>query len=170
VTAENRARALELARGDPDEAVTLEDAQVMVKVAEVFRKYLDGTTVRLAWTVTVDGAAVPLTISPGGTMPTIAVAATVDNNTVTFAVTPTDDHNDPTGDTLTVTSDDAAGAVGTLVVNDDTHGGVVTLAHAEGSFNVTFADPAAPTVEDLVFAVTVGAGATSALSGTATVA
>jgi hypothetical protein len=170
VTAENRARALELARGDPDEAVTLEDAQVMVNVAEVFRKYLDGTTVRLAWTVTVDGAAVPLTISPGGTMPTIAVAATDDNSTVTFVVDPQDDHQQDTADQLTVTSDDTAGTVGTLAVNPDTHGAVLTLNHVEGVVNVTFADPSAPTVEDLVFTVTVGPGATQALSGNATVA
>src|SRR6185437_16376805 len=75
VTAENRILALNLARGNPDDPVTVADAQIMVQVAEVFRRYLDGTTVRLAFTVAVDGETVPTTLT-GGNMPTIAVAAT----------------------------------------------------------------------------------------------
>jgi len=169
VTAENRILALNLARGNPDDPVTVADAQIMVQVAEVFRRYLDGTTVRLAFTVAVDGETVPTTLT-GGNMPTIAVAATDDNNTVTFTVSPQDDHQNDTADQLTVTSDDTAGTVGTLAVNEDTHGAVLTLNHVEGVVNVTFADPSAPAVEDLVFTVTVGAGQTAALSGSATVA
>ena len=170
MTAENRIRGLEFALAHGPETITTVEAPDVVEVAELYRKYLDGTTVRFAWTVAIDGVIIPLTTPSGGTMPTIAVAATDDNTTVTFTVAPQDDHQQDTADQLTVTSDDTAGTVGTLVVNDDTHGGVLTLTHVEGVVNVTFSDPSAPTVEDLVFTVTVGPGATQALSGTATVA
>jgi hypothetical protein len=172
VTTENRVIAVHLARGNSDEPLDVEAAQELVKAADVVRAFLDGTTVRLDWTVTIDGSPVPTPILPGGKMPTIAVAANVDDTTITFTVGPKDDHGNDTADLLTVTSDQADSTLGTLVVADDTHGAVFTLAQpqVEGSFNVTVADPSAPTVEDLVFAVTIGAGKTSALSGSATVA
>jgi len=169
VTAENRVRALDLALARAPEIVTPEEAPDVVAVAELYRKFLDGTTVRYSYSVAIDGVNIPLIILPGGKMPTIAVAATDDNNTVTFTVSTQDDHQQPTADQLTVVSDDTAGAVGTLVVNEDTHGAVLTLTHAEGTVNVTFSDPSAPGVEDLVFNVVVGPGVTAALSGSAVV-
>lgn len=170
MTAENRLQGLQFALAHGPETITPAEAPDMIKVAELYRLYLDGTTVRLVFTVMIDGVIVPFTTLPGGTMPTIAVAATVDDNTVTFAVNPQDDHQDSTADQLTAVSDDTSGTVGTFAAAADTHGGVLTLNHVEGTVNVTFSDPSAPAVEALVFAVTVGAGATSALSGTATVA
>ena len=169
MTAENRVRSIEYALSKAPAIVTMEEAPGVVAVAELYRKYLDGTTVRYDYSVAIDGVNIPLVILPGGKVPTIAVAATDDNNTITFTVATQDDHQQPTADQLTVTSDDTAGAVGTLVVNDDTHGGVLTLTHAEGTVNVTFSDPSAPGVEDLVFNVVVGPGQTAALSGSAVV-
>jgi hypothetical protein len=171
VVADDRTLALDFALKLVPDVTSLHQAPEVVSVAEEFYTFLTAT-VRLAVTVTIDRIAVgPFSLTRNGAhMPTIAVAATDDNTTITFAVDTEDDHQQPTADQLTVTTDDTAATVGTLTVNPDTHGAVVTLNHVEGSFNVTFADPSAPGVEDLVFAVNIGAGATAALTGTATVA
>jgi hypothetical protein len=172
VTADARQYALETAVKLAPEVTSPSQAPQVVTAAEQFYAYLTAA-VQLSATVSIDR----ITIGPftntrrnGVPVPTIAVAATDDNTTITFAVAPQDDHLQPTADQLTVTTDDTNATMGTLVVNPDTHGAVVTLKNVEGTFNVTFADPEAPSVEDLVFAVTIGAGATAALSGTATVA
>jgi hypothetical protein len=166
VTAEDRRLALQLTV-DLVPKLNLGENDIDGVFGKLYR--LLAPTRRLAGAAWIDG--VPYTFPPnGGIMASIPVAATVDNNTVTFVVSPQDDHQDPTADQLTVTSDDTAGVTGTLAVNDDTHGAVLTLNHVEGTVNVTFSDPSAPGVEDLVFAVTVGAGATSQLAGSATVA
>jgi hypothetical protein len=169
---DDRTLALQFAIQLAPEVTQPSQAPQVVEAAEDFYRFLTATA-RLAATVTVDR----ITVGPfaaltrnGAHMPTIAVAATDDNTTITFTVQPEDDHQQPTADTLTVTTDDTAATIGTLTVNADTHGAVVTLNNVEGSFNVTFADPSSPSVEDLVFAVTVGAGATAALAGSAVVA
>jgi hypothetical protein len=167
VTAENRRIALETAERLAG-TLGLDDADGVVSAAGKFYRFLDATH-RLVAVVWVDGA--PYIFPEGAQdMATIPVAANVDNNTVTFKVLPQDDHGDTTADQLSWSSDDTAGTTGTLAVDDDTDGAVLTLNHVEGTVNVTVSDPSSPGVEDLVFAVTVGAGATSALSGTATVA
>lgn len=166
MTAENRRYALGVAAdlaGDLDL-----NMGGIIAAAGRFYQFLEPTR-RLLAVVLIDGAPIPIT--QGADMATIPVAATVDNTTITFVVQPEDDHNDPTADQLTWTSDATDSTLGTLAVNDDTHGAVFTLAspQVEGSVNITVADPSAPTVEDAVFAVTIGAGATSQLNASATV-
>ena len=91
MTAEARIHALDKALEHAAPVITSEEAPDVIKVAELYRKYLDGTTVRLLVAAQVDGAGVPLITPPGGNMPQI-VNATVDNSTVTLAALPKDDH------------------------------------------------------------------------------
>lgn len=168
MTAENRRYALGIA-ADPGlvEELGLDETGI-VRLFGVFYRLIEPTR-RLSAVVWIDGA--PYTIPEGADMSNIAVNATVDNTAITFTVNPEDDHGDPTADQLTWTSDAADSSLGTLAVADDTHSAVFTLAQpqVEGSVNITVADPSAPGVENLVFNVTVGAGATSQLAGSATV-
>ena len=166
MTAENRRYALGVA-ADLADHLDLDENGIARVFAMCYR--LLEPTRRLLAVVLIDGAPYPIT--QGENMATIPVAATVDNTTITFVVSPEDDHNDPTADQLTWTSDAADGSLGTLTVNDDTHGAVFTLAQpqVEGSLNITVADPSAPNVEDAVFAITIGPGPTSQLQASATV-
>lgn len=168
MTAENRIRGLEFALAHGPETITSVEAPDVIQVAELYRLYLDGTTVRLAVTAAVDGAAVPLTTPPGGTMPQI-VNATVDNTTVTLAALPEDDHNNPTSDSLAWANDDTANAVANWVLSDDTKTYTGTLTQAEGTVNITVTDPSAPALSPTEVQLVVGPGATSQVQVTATV-
>jgi hypothetical protein len=165
VTAENRRFALAITSDLADHLDLDEDG--VVRVFGRLYRLLEPTRHLIA-VVEIDGVTYP--IPEGADMANIPVAATVDNNTVTFQVLPTDDHGDTTADQLTWTSDDTAGTIGTLAVADNTDSAVLTLNHVEGTVNVTVADPSSPSVENLVFVVTIGAGATASLAGSATVA
>lgn len=169
MTAENRRRALDLALARAPEIVTPAEAPDVVVVAELYRKFLDGTTVRLQVTAQVDGAGVPLITLPGGNMAQI-VNATVDNTTVTLSALPEDDHNNPTGDQLSWGNDDAAAVVADWVQSDDTLSYTGTLKAAEGTVNITVTDPAAPNLSPTEVQLVVGPGATSQIQVTATVA
>lgn len=149
--------------------VTLAEAPDVVAVAELYRKYLDGNTVRLMVAAQVDGAGVPMITPPGGNMPQI-VNATVDNNTVTLVAAPEDDHNNPTGDSLAWANDDTAAVVADWVLSGDTRTYTGTLKHVEGTVNITLTDPSAPQIGDTQVQLVVGPGATSQVQVTATVA
>ena len=123
-------------------------------------------TTQLVPSADADGR--PIAIPPGGTDMPLAVAATVDNTTVTLGLQPQDDHNDVTPDVLTWTNDDT-GIVAAWEVSADTHSCVGTLNHVEGVVTVTVADPSATALPPFVFTVTVGPGGTSQMVGTATV-
>jgi hypothetical protein len=134
------------------------------RYADCLVPFIDGTAA-IAVAAAVDGNPVPLLIS-GETM-SQTVNATVDNNTVTLVAASEDDHNNPTSDQLTWTNDDTSGTVGTYADNGDTY--TVTLAHAEGTVNITVDDPSAPDLSPTVVQLVVGPGATSQINVTATV-
>jgi hypothetical protein len=168
VTAENRLQGLTFALEHGPETITTVEAPDVIQVAELYRKYLDGTTVRIAVTAAVDGAGVPLKTLPGGTMPQI-VNATVDNTTVTLTVLPADDHNNATSDTLVITNDDTAAVIADWVLSADTHTYTGTLKAVEGTVNIAINDPAAPSLSQTDVQLVVGPGATSQVQVTATV-
>lgn len=147
-----------------------ESPRDLTAYADQIVSWIAGTlTTVIVLTAEVDGIAVAVNSSAGGTMAQ-DVAATVDNTTVTLVAMTEDDHNDPTPDMLTWVNDDTAAAVATWVLSDDTHTYTGTLNHVEGVVNVTVTDPAAVSLSPTVVTLTVGPGATSQLNVSATVA
>lgn len=102
-------------------------------------------------------------ITDGGDM-SQPVQMTMDD-TADYAGSTTDDHNDPTSDTLSITADDNGAVLALTVTGNAFH----AVPVAEGTSNITVSDPAAPQVAPQVFNVTVGPGPTSQIQGTITV-
>lgn len=143
----------------------------VVGVAGEFFRFL-AETGKLAATISIDRTTVGpfANLTRNGVTVAIAVAATVDNNTVTIQVLPEDDHGDVTPDQLSWTNDDTASAFATFSLSADTHTGTFTLTHAEGTINVTIADPSESGLAPAEVQIVIGPGATSQLAATATVA
>ncbi len=146
-----------------------ENPRRLTAYADQVAQWIAGTvTTGIVLTASADGIAVTVNQPSGGEMAQ-TVAATVDNTTVTLVAEPEDDHNDPTPDLLTWTSDDTAATFATWVLSADTHTYTGTLTHAEGTVNITVTDPTVPDLAPTVVTLTIGPGATSQLNVTATV-
>jgi hypothetical protein len=171
VTDDNAALALNFAVQLAPDQITSREARDVVRVAELFYRFLGhpAVTTRLAVTAEIDGAAVTLITQPGGSMPQL-VNATVDNTTVTLTVLSEDDHGDVTSDALTIVNDDTAAAVADWVLSADTHTYTGTLKAALGTVNITITDPSAPALSPTEVQLVVGPGATSQVNVTAAVA
>lgn len=150
--------------------------QKIIAFARPLAAWIAGTaTSSLAVTAAIDGTpAVTHSHPAGGTTMAQVVNATVDNNTVTLVVATEDDHGNATADAVEWSNDDAAGAVGTYAVSDDTKTLTVTLAQAEGTVNVTVTDPTSQGADGSPLSgevqIVVGPGATEQLQVAATVA
>jgi hypothetical protein len=150
--------------------------QKIIAFARPLAAWIAGTaTSSLAVTAAIDGTPAVTHSHPAGGIPMAQVVnATVDNTTVTLVVATEDDHGNATADSVQWGNDDAAGAVGTYAVSDDTKTLTITLAQAEGTVNVTVTDPTSTGADGNPLSgdvqVVVGPGATEQLQVAATVA
>lgn len=140
--------------------------ELMQHADELVPYILAPPTVRMVATVTIQDTDFSAT-TDGGSMTT---PATADQTSVTIVIATQDDHGNPTADQLVWTSDDPNALLVTPVISADTKTYTGTFTHTEGTVNITATDPTAPAVAAFTAQVVIGAGATSQLAGTVTVA